>query len=71
MFEPELQNVKVLGNDLKCAVCGHNEFWQREAQLNTGLAELFGLAWANTSAACVICGNCGFIHWFHPGQLQE
>ncbi len=71
MFEPELQTFKVLGNDLNCLVCGSDTFWQREAKLNTGTAEFFGIAWANTSAACVVCANCGFIHWFHPGEIQE
>ena len=68
---PEMETVKVLDNDLNCLVCGHNEFWQREAKLNSTAAELFGLAWANTSAACVVCANCGYIHWFHPGELPE
>ena len=71
MSTPEIETVQVLGKDLACLICSHNEFWQREAQLNTGAAELFGLAWANTSAACVICAECGFIHWFHPGQIEK
>jgi hypothetical protein len=71
MFEPELQTFKVLGNDLNCLVCGGDTFWQREAKLNTGTAEFFGIAWANTSVACIVCANSGFIHWFHPGEIQE
>ena len=68
MSEPEFETMKVLGKDLYCLVCDNDTFWQREAKLNTGTG---GFAWADTSGACVICSNCGFIHWFHPGQIRQ
>ena len=36
-------------------MCGHDRFWQREAQLHTGLATFFNLEWAQTSAVCIVC----------------
>jgi predicted nucleic-acid-binding Zn-ribbon protein len=62
--EPETAIVD--GKPLECLVCRHDRFWNREAQLHTMLATLFGLDWANQSATCVVCANCGYIHWFLP-----
>jgi hypothetical protein len=57
---------EVQGRQLKCLVCGHEEFWRREAQLNTTLATFFKLDWTNASANCFVCDRCGYIHWFLP-----
>lgn len=65
MSEPT-ETVEILGKELRCQICGHNEFWKREAQLNTAAATFFGFDWANPSATCVICGKCGYIYWFFP-----
>lgn len=51
---------------LKCVVCGHDKFSQQSAQLNTAVATFFNFDWANQSATCYICKNCGYIHWFLP-----
>jgi predicted nucleic-acid-binding Zn-ribbon protein len=56
----------VLGRQLKCQVCGHDEFERREGQLNTATASFFNLDWTNTSAICFVCEKCGYIHWFLP-----
>jgi hypothetical protein len=64
---PEPDTVEIAANggrSLKCLVCGHDRFWQREAQLNTAGMTFLGLDWANASGICVVCANCGFIHWF-------
>lgn len=34
------------------------------AQLNTAMASFFNLDWANPTAECRICGQCGYVHWF-------
>jgi hypothetical protein len=49
---------------LHCLVCNHDRFYSRDAQLNTAGAELLGFAWANQSATCYVCAECGYIHWF-------
>lgn len=58
------------GVELKCLVCGQNEFVETKAQLNTRGASFFNLDWLNKSARCYVCDACGYIHWFHPDYLS-
>jgi len=58
--------VEIRGRVLQCLICGHDEFWKREAQLNTAAASFFNFDWANPSGACYVCAKCGYIHWFLP-----
>ncbi|HEY9740972.1 MAG TPA: hypothetical protein V6C90_10825 [Coleofasciculaceae cyanobacterium] len=51
---------------LRCLVCDYQLFWYQEAQLNTAVATFFNLDWANRSAICLVCDQCGYIHWFLP-----
>ena len=60
--EPE--EVRVGERDLRCLVCQGTKFVSRNAQLNTALATFFKLDWTNESALCVVCAECGYIHWF-------
>ncbi len=62
--EPE--QVEVVGLALRCEICKHDRFWQREAQLNTAVATFFDFDRANAKASCHVCANCGYIHWFLP-----
>jgi len=64
MLEQETEKVEILGREFNCQVCQHNEFRRREAQLNTAVATFFNFDWANESAICLVCVNCGYIHWF-------
>ncbi len=68
MSNQESETVEIFGKELSCLICNHQKFWKKEVQLNTKIATLFNLAWANKSAICVICENCGYIHWFHPSK---
>lgn len=54
------------GVQLRCEVCKHDLFWQREAQLNTSVATFFNFDWANATATCYVCDGCGYVHWFLP-----
>jgi hypothetical protein len=65
-FQPEPQQFEIAGVAVSCTICAHDRFWQRRAQLNTPLATMFGLDWANRSATCLVCDNCGYILWFLP-----
>jgi predicted nucleic-acid-binding Zn-ribbon protein len=65
---PEPQTYEVAGRQLQCIVCGHDHFDTREAQLHTAGMTFLGLDWANRSAYCVVCANCGYIHWFLPSE---
>lgn len=60
----EPQTIDVLGEPLKCPVCGNQLFWTRRVQLNTSVATFFNLDWANRSATCFVCSNCTHISWF-------
>ena len=61
------QHCEAAGVAVRCGVCSGRQFWRRRAQLNTALATFFGLDWANRTAVCLVCDNCGHIMWF----LQE
>ena len=52
------------GKELSCVVCGGNRFYKREILMNTPGMTFFKLDWANATATCRICGDCGYIHWF-------
>ena len=58
------QSVQVAGLELRCRICQHGEFWQREAQMNTAVATFFNFDWANRTATCYVCERCGYVHWF-------
>lgn len=58
------QRVHVGEIELRCQICRHDEFRQREAQLNTAVASFFDLDWANRTASCYVCDHCGYVHWF-------
>jgi predicted nucleic-acid-binding Zn-ribbon protein len=55
---------EVKGKDVSCAHCQHDKFYQRSAQLNTSFLSFLGLDWLNRSAECLVCENCGYVHWF-------
>jgi hypothetical protein len=54
------------GLRLQCLICNCELFWYRQAQLNTATATFFQLDWLNRSAICLVCDQCGHIHWFLP-----
>jgi hypothetical protein len=60
--EPE--EVTVVGKPLHCEICKHNRFWHRRAQLHTAVASFFNFEWIAPSADCMVCAQCGYIHWF-------
>ncbi len=62
----QAEPVQVGGVDLHCEICKNDKFWHRTAQLNTAVATFFGFDWANPSANCLVCNQCGYIHWFLP-----
>jgi hypothetical protein len=67
MNEPTAKHAaptQVAGVDLRCQICQHDSFFERKGQLNTRGLTFFRLDWINPAARCVICANCGYIHWF-------
>ena len=69
MSEPTAKHsapTQVAGIDLRCQFCENDRFFERKGQLNTKATSLLNLDWIDPTARCLICSNCGFIHWFMP-----
>ncbi|MBZ4653290.1 MAG: hypothetical protein JG781_629 [Peptococcaceae bacterium] len=47
-----------------CIHCKHEYFHKGSALLNTRGLTFFDLDWLNEAATTLICGRCGYIHWF-------
>ncbi|MGB5370429.1 MAG: hypothetical protein WBN18_08360 [Flavobacteriaceae bacterium] len=62
------QPLKVKDKVRLCYICGHDLFFHRKAQLNTRLATLFNVDWANKSAHCHVCADGSHIEWFMEEQ---
>ena len=62
--EPE--GVEVCGKPFLCTACGNDRFHRRKALLNASCTMFLGFDWVNRQADCVVCSNCGYIHWFLP-----
>jgi len=47
----------------------NDRFFERQGQLNTAVASFFSFDWVDPTARCLICSNCGYIHWFLPEKM--
>ena len=54
----------VVGQLIRCPVCGHDRFSQQSALLSSRAAAFFDMQWASDSADTRICQRCGHILWF-------
>lgn len=66
LFGTAPERATVAGIGIRCEICRHERFFQREAQLHTAVATFFDLGWLNPTATCLVCARCGYIHWFLP-----
>ena len=57
--------IEIAGRPLTCPICSGQQFWKKQAQLNTAMATFFNLDWANHTATCLICEGCSHILWFY------
>ena len=62
----EASKATILGKPLRCEICDHDLFYQREGKIQTTGMTFFELDWLNESANCVVCAQCGYVHWFLP-----
>lgn len=62
----EAKPVEVLGNPMKCEICGHDRSFQGEGKIQTTGMTFLELDFLNPSTDCVVCEQCGFVHWFLP-----
>lgn len=58
------------GKAFSCQACNQDVFNERGAQLSTAVSSMLGLNWTNQTATCLICDNCGYIHWFMPKEPE-
>lgn len=58
--------VTILDDPMRCEICHHDRFYQREGKIQTTAMTFFDLDWLNASANCVVCERCGYVHWFLP-----
>ncbi len=63
-MEREVGSVEVQGRALRCLICSHDMFSQREIDVSAP-----GLAFftqQDTRAHCAVCARCGYVHMFIP-----
>ena len=60
------QGVEVHDAPLRCVVCRHDTFYRREAQMHSGWATIMNMEWTGPLCECIVCSQCGYVHWFFP-----
>jgi len=63
----------VAGRTVKCPHCSETKFAPGRALLNTRAASFLNLDWTNSSAAVLVCAECGRIEWFaqEPDEISN
>lgn len=51
--------------ELKCPICGCDEFYYKKTLLNTAGLTFLGVDWADGEATNYICRDCSHIVWFY------
>ena len=69
MSKKKVEKFTVEDFELKCNICGHDQFWSRKTLMNTPWTTFFGFDWANKPAKNYVCDKCGYIHWFMPKDI--
>lgn len=64
MTPVEAREIRIAGRQLRCHMCDYTRFIEREAQLQSAAGMLFGQDWASSKATCMVCEQCGYVHWF-------
>lgn len=62
----EAKPFNIAGIQIRCEICHHEKFYEREGKIQTTAMTFFELDWANASATCLVCERCGYVHWFLP-----
>ena len=61
---PEVSFYSLHGKKITCQHCGGDQFFERNALLNTVGMTFFDLDWANRQAALLVCLSCRHIQWY-------
>jgi hypothetical protein len=54
----------IAGRPITCPHCGGTKFSARRTLLNSRVATLVNLDWADASAIVLVCAGCSRIEWF-------
>jgi hypothetical protein len=60
----ELGTVEIQGRMLRCLICSHDMFSQREIDLSAPGLSFF--TEHGSRAHCAVCARCGHVHMFIP-----
>ena len=64
-FSKRLPDTVMVKNlKLICPVCDNDQFIETRAQMNTAVASLFDVDFANKTARCFVCSECTYVFWF-------
>ena len=66
----EAREITVAGRHLRWHVCDFARFYRREVRMSTGASQ-FGQDWASSRAECLICEQCGYVHWFAATRSRD
>lgn len=70
-MEKRPSQVESAGHLLKCPICGGENLWHREAQLNTRVLTFLDLDGVNPQGSCSICEHCRHILWFYSDEEKR
>ncbi len=63
-FSEDPEEVAINEKPLRCQVCGNKTFHRRTATLQGASLNPFQNEWLGQPAHCMVCSQCGYIHWF-------
>jgi len=63
--------IETKGRKFQCLVCTKDRFQTHAGKLGSMLTGMLNMEWADRPANCLICENCGFVHWFVPTPAQK
>jgi predicted nucleic-acid-binding Zn-ribbon protein len=49
---------------LICMFCKNETFHVRKEQLHSPTQSFFDVEWMGSTATCLVCSSCGYLHWF-------
>ncbi len=62
----KISTVQINGSELKCMLCGYNQFWQADTLLNRKWLAALDLEGFSSGGKAYICNKCGYKHEFFP-----
>lgn len=63
-FKTKPETVTIGDHPMKCLVCSNLSFHRRKTHFDTALIKELNPDWTHSVGYCLICDQCGHIHWF-------